>query len=675
VAARFGATVADPAAVDELGRLTSMRLTLRTLLAWLDDTLPPAEVRQIGHQVTDSPFAQELVERIHRVTRQRRLTVPPSNAPDSTDSNLVASYLDNELDPEQVAEYEKKCLTSDVHLAEVASSHQILSLIGQKAKVPVEARHRMYRLVKGREAVSPRVPRAFSPPPPDPLTEPLVPWAPPEPPPRSWLVRYGPAGIVCMLIILLLWSTWMSLNPDTTGSSRVSLAQAVAKAAKQEAPAPDAAKAGAANAAAAGAENAQAAGEAAAPKPDADAAAAAAEPAKAASETPEVPVGSLGLVEDSDAVLLRLAAGRGWQRIRTLTTLKDGDRLVCLDRFRSPIQLGSAHLRLVGETEINVRAPGKDLAAQLDLVRGRVVLLGPKPAAPFGVNFRDQKLKITPPAGAAVGLETIDWGPGSPGLRVIAADGDVAIEAGDAKETLSGPAVVVFQAPDKFVDKEKRDAPSWVTDANPPPLDKQIGEQFARYFTAEHRVMQGLVEAAGDPNKDVRQLAIASLGALGEAGVEEVTSALGSQGDSAVRRAAIRTIRMLGSRGPDMVKAIRDQLLITFGNPQAETVEKLIVGFTPRESVEDATYNKLVQLLSNSDLAVRELAIDNLQQLTGRDDHGYTADAPEGEGLKKWQELLRKHELRPQTPPPPQQQAPPAPPAPAAAPPPPSPTR
>ena len=58
-----------------------MRLTLRTLLAWLDDTLPPAEVRQIGQQVAETTLARELVDRIHRVTRQRRLTVPSNSGP------------------------------------------------------------------------------------------------------------------------------------------------------------------------------------------------------------------------------------------------------------------------------------------------------------------------------------------------------------------------------------------------------------------------------------------------------------------------------------------------------------------------------------------------------------------------------------------------------------------
>ena len=80
-----------------------MPLTLRTLLAWLDDTLPPVQVREIGKQVADSPLAQELVQRIHRVTRQRRLTIPSKNGPEATDPNLVASYLDNDLEPEKVA--------------------------------------------------------------------------------------------------------------------------------------------------------------------------------------------------------------------------------------------------------------------------------------------------------------------------------------------------------------------------------------------------------------------------------------------------------------------------------------------------------------------------------------------------------------------------------------------
>ncbi|HEX5270911.1 MAG TPA: hypothetical protein VFW33_10505, partial [Gemmataceae bacterium] len=130
-----------------------MRLTLRTLLAYLDDMLDPAETKLIGQKVAESDAAQELIARIKQVTRRRRLTTPPATGPNSFEPNVVADYLDNALSAEQVAEVEKACLESDVHLAEIAAVHQILTLVlGQPALVPPTARQRMYALVHGRKA-------------------------------------------------------------------------------------------------------------------------------------------------------------------------------------------------------------------------------------------------------------------------------------------------------------------------------------------------------------------------------------------------------------------------------------------------------------------------------------------------------------------------------------------
>src|SRR5437762_929944 len=130
-----------------------MRLTLRTLLAYLDDTLPPDQAREIGRKVGESHVAQELIERIKKVTRRRGLTVPPAAGPDRIDANAVAEYLDNDLTAEKVAEVEELALNSDVHLAEIAACHQILTLVmGEPAHVPPTARQRMYTLVKGKEA-------------------------------------------------------------------------------------------------------------------------------------------------------------------------------------------------------------------------------------------------------------------------------------------------------------------------------------------------------------------------------------------------------------------------------------------------------------------------------------------------------------------------------------------
>jgi hypothetical protein len=137
-----------------------VRLTLRTLLAYLDDTLEPAQAKLIGQKVAESDTAQELIERIKQVTRTRRLTAPPATGPGGKiDPNTIAEYLDNAVTAEQSAEVEQICLASDVHLAEVAACHQILTLVlGEPPLVPPTAKQRMYGLAKGPEAIPFRKP-------------------------------------------------------------------------------------------------------------------------------------------------------------------------------------------------------------------------------------------------------------------------------------------------------------------------------------------------------------------------------------------------------------------------------------------------------------------------------------------------------------------------------------
>jgi hypothetical protein len=125
-----------------------MRLTLRTLLAYLDDILEPSQAKEIGDKLNESSFASSLVSRIREVMRRRRLTAPTLSGPGmGIDPNTVAEYLDNTLAPDGVADVEKICLESDVHLAEAAACHQILTLaLGEPVEMSAQSRERMYAL-------------------------------------------------------------------------------------------------------------------------------------------------------------------------------------------------------------------------------------------------------------------------------------------------------------------------------------------------------------------------------------------------------------------------------------------------------------------------------------------------------------------------------------------------
>jgi hypothetical protein len=125
-----------------------MRLTLRTLLAYLDDVLEPSQAKLMGQKIQDSPVAGVLVSRIREVMRRRRLSAPHvSGAQIGIDPNIVAQYLDNSLPPDQVANVERVILASDELLAEAGACHQILSLvIGEPLEISCNSRERLHAL-------------------------------------------------------------------------------------------------------------------------------------------------------------------------------------------------------------------------------------------------------------------------------------------------------------------------------------------------------------------------------------------------------------------------------------------------------------------------------------------------------------------------------------------------
>lgn len=105
-----------------------MRLTMRTLLNWINRNLSEEDAALVAQKVEESELARALKSQLEEVMRREQLPAPM--VLDGTplgNANSSAEYLDNAMASAQTVEYEKFCLHSDVMLGEVAACHEILS--------------------------------------------------------------------------------------------------------------------------------------------------------------------------------------------------------------------------------------------------------------------------------------------------------------------------------------------------------------------------------------------------------------------------------------------------------------------------------------------------------------------------------------------------------------------
>ena len=142
-----------------------MRLTLRTLLAWLDGVLPAAEQDELAAKVASSPIAPKLVDRIRGVMARPGLVAPrPDGRGLADDPNTVAEFLDNVLPAERLETFERVCIDSDMHLAEAADCHATLAEMARDpaAVMPLDRRLRkrlLEEVARGGRAEEPAEPQ------------------------------------------------------------------------------------------------------------------------------------------------------------------------------------------------------------------------------------------------------------------------------------------------------------------------------------------------------------------------------------------------------------------------------------------------------------------------------------------------------------------------------------
>ncbi len=649
-----------------------MRLTLRTLLAWLDDTLPADQVREIGPQVAESSYARELVERIKSSTRRRRLTIPPHSGPDSVDPNLVANYLDNVLSTEQVAEFEKKCLSSDVRLAEVASVHQILSLIGQRAKVPTEARLRMYGIARGPESVHRAVPRNLT------LSETrevgingsqtasesaesVLDWQ-----------RYLPLALVCVLLAVFVGSAIVNAGKaHVAGATPVLTVEELRRRAIEEEKekalqllaAEEAAKAPRVKGGE-GTPIAVAPTDGAAPVAAPVDGAKPAQPVAIIDGRAEIPAGASGAVVDVSGIALIAADDeRSWKRLGKGVIIEAGSHVVNLNMSRTTIALPH-HGRLVldREGELRFREPDAGVDAAIEVVDGRMILIAGDSARAISVRTPAcDPMRIELEPGGRIGLERVVGAPLAnmevPCLAIYVPAGMVKIERGDEEASIKGPKSLILMSDHSLPLADARTIPDWVDSNRATPLEEALAGELVSAFRENQPPLNNLVELLEDPAEIAQKLRPIAIDALARVGqLELVIGALNKQGDHGARMAAIDVLRRYALLGPDSLANLRTKLVEFEQADWASMVESLLHGL-PRGAVEDrAVMERLYSLLSHKDPGVRELALANLKRLTNHlDDLGYNADEPEGAGLKAWKDLLERLEFKEQ-----QRPAPPA---------------
>jgi hypothetical protein len=436
-----------------------VRLTLRTMLAYMDDILEPEDAADIGKKLEDSDLAKSIMHRLRDSIRRLRLGAPPPLGNGmGLDPNSVAEYLDNTLPAEQVGEFEKICLESDVHLAEVGASHQILTLVlGEPAEVDAVARERMYHIAartapqaattQARSPVSTSTPATVQP---VRRARPEVPDYLRESRSRNWVAIAGVlflvvvcGGIATALFLPEVRNLFASRAGDAGGDK---IPSGDGLPANAQSAAPDAAENDAS--AAAGSEGGDVAStdnstdekngqpdalsdepggdvgdEAAMPPtddsmldvlPEADAAAGApaadskgAKPAAVAgSETPapavipdEPPAGEvMGRYLYKQDVLLRMDRGTGlWRRLPATPSLTAGDRLMALASYRPTITLiAGVTIQPVDAARFELLGLDDAGVPAISLDYGRLVLFtAGKPRNPIRIRLGDRQALLT----------------------------------------------------------------------------------------------------------------------------------------------------------------------------------------------------------------------------------------------------------------------------------------
>ncbi|MBI1348301.1 hypothetical protein GC163_18660 [bacterium] len=703
-----------------------MRLTLRTLLAYLDDVLEPAQTKEIGLKIQESPVAATLVSRVREVIRRRRLGAPDlEGAGQGIDPNIVAQYLDNTLQEDRVSDVERVCLESDQHLAEVAACHQILTLvIGDPQELTPDRLDRMYALgpVPGDalggppspSSVAVRSPAAdLNPAGANPFRDSLPDYLKPSP----WSQRMAPVALIAVVVVAAVLA--LALDRDLTNTV---LGLRTAQTEKSDSPTaikpttepgePIAANAQPTeslppNGATATVAMANPAAEDQPisvlpegidppPPPDQPARSMVAgttnivpvpEPMTVAAVTPtpttvstvpttppekpnptvppatsplpaapmpmEPPVTAPPAIRvpmrylSTDGILMRFNPedGHWWVQPRR-SELHPGEVFGCPDPFEATLELdgGALQATLLVDTIWKVLPATPDCRIRFELTRGRVLLdrkPGENSAAPLKVEVQAGPRLWTLELAAGTTRCALDMQPARPmgqplpegveayRLACFAPRGVMVAKSADHPDvTIPSGEMVWLNRPKTDSNALSDPLPAWLD------ADRRMGTTtlrryamlFEREFDADTPVDLSIPALAKDPRPKIAELATRCLATTGS--YSALVAALVRSEHPEARAAAAQGLRGWLVGGPERVVLLEQELGLHYPDEESVAVFQLLIGYSEKDARDEQISLQLVDRLRSNFVEVRELAIEQLEFLTGRRNDYRATGAP-----------------------------------------------
>ncbi len=686
-----------------------MRLTLRTMLAYLDEILEPNDHADIGNKIKGSEFARELVDRVRDVIRRPRLAAPPVLGRGiGQDANSAAEYLDNTMPADQVAEFEKVCLESDAQLAEAAASHQVLTLVlGRPADVSQVSRERMYRIpeLMAQQTEAAVANQPVTPPPV--VKHPTPPLAPSEPAlavvpdylresARSrrrarlaWLVLL--LALVGAAVATAFWAGWFDSATAEEGGLGESPRWAAERASAPPLVEPGLPAAGLeqpeldspstlpeANEEPAGEgglepvdegilplrlpEVAEQPGELEPPGPEPTGSLPMAD-----AETPEVaetpdgvPMASgaqVGIFVSGEEVLLRQNSQTGdWQRLPPREAIRVGDRLLALPTFRPTISLSDGRtLQLDGGTVLTLQPGEAGQGPSLALQYGRLLVIGGAQGGPCRLLVDQQEVQFQfGESNTTVAVEVrrrlVDGAdpeaePASVVAQVYVANGMINWPAPDEAVMVKAPASWGLTDDVTVAEQPVESLPAWIDMKQLSLTENRASQALAALLQSDRSIALSLAELVEGRRLEVRGLAVRCSVHIGQFG--PFVTALADTDQRGMWSAHVETLRHALALDPSVATQVRQAFLRKRGAENGEALYRMLWSYSDQQLIDGAD-EQLVAYLDHEYDDFRVLAFWNLKHVTGKGPEYRPEFSPtrHQHSVRRWKERLEAGQIR-----------------------------